>query len=264
MLRGPITLTTDFGTSDHFVGTMKGVILGIAPRARIVDITHEIAPQDINEASFVIAQAWRYFPKGSIHLVVVDPGVGSARRPILCEAEGQFFIAPDNGVLSMIYDSSRHKVREISNQKLFSKNVSKTFHGRDVFAPAAAHLSKGLAPATFGKPIHDCLRNFLSKPSRLSRHDWAGVVLKTDRFGNLITNFHIGEFPDLMEHSMELRAGLERINRLARTYAETAIGELFAIVGSSGYIEVVVNQGSAAKKLGVTAGSPVELEIFYE
>lgn len=264
MPRGPITLTTDFGTSDHFVGTMKGVILGISPRARFVDITHEIAPQDIHEASLVIAQAWRYFPKGSIHVVVVDPGVGSARRPILCEAEGQFFIAPDNGVLSMIYDGARHKVRVISNEKLFLKNVSKTFHGRDVFAPAAAHLSKGLAPAKFGRPIQDFLRNFLMKPTRLSRHDWAGVVLKADRFGNLITNFHIAEFPDVAEHSIELRAGLERINRLARTYAETEIGELFAIVGSSGYLEVVVNQGSAAKRLGVGAGSPVELEIFYE
>ncbi len=115
MLRGPITLTTDFGTSDHFVGVMKGVILGISPRARIVDITHEIPPQDVNDGAFAIAQTWRYFPKGSIHVVVVDPGVGSARRPILCEAEGQFFIAPDNGVLSMIYDASRHKVRAISN-----------------------------------------------------------------------------------------------------------------------------------------------------
>ena len=150
MLRGPITLTTDFGTSGHFVGTMKGVILGIAPRARIVDITHEIAPFDLSGAAFAIAQAWRYFPKGAIHVVVVDPGVGSARRAILCEAEGQFFIAPDNGVLSMIYDASRSKVRVISNEKLFLKNVSKTFHGRDVFAPASAHLAKGLAPAKFG------------------------------------------------------------------------------------------------------------------
>jgi S-adenosylmethionine hydrolase len=264
MLRGPITLTTDFGTSDHFVGTMKGVILGISPRARIVDITHEIAPQDVNEAAFVIAQAWRYFPKGSIHVVVVDPGVGSARRAILCEAEGQFFIAPDNGVLSMIYDSSRHKVRVISNEKFFLKKVSKTFHGRDVFAPAAAHLSKGVAPANFGKPIHDSVRSFLLKPTRLSRHDWSGVVLKTDRFGNLITNFHVDDFPDIADHPIELRAGLERITRLASTYAETAVGELFTIVGSSGYIEVVVNQGSAAKSLGIATGSPIELEIFYD
>src|SRR5580698_8876197 len=163
MLRGPITLTTDFGTSDHFVGTMKGVILGISPRAQIVDITHEIAPQDVSEAAFVIAQAWRYFPKGTIHVVVVDPGVGSARRAILCEAEGQFFIAPDNGVLSMVYDSARCKVREITNSKLFLKKVSKTFHGRDVFAPSAAHLSKGLAPAKFGEIIHDPVRNVLFK-----------------------------------------------------------------------------------------------------
>lgn len=264
MSRGPITLTTDFGTSDHFVGAMKGAILGIAPRARIVDITHEIAPHEVNEAAFVIAQAWRYFPKGTIHVVVVDPGVGSARRPILCEVAGQFFIAPDNGVLSMIYDTSRHKVRSISNEKLFLRKVSKTFHGRDVFAPAAAHLAKGVAPAKFGKLIHDPVRNFPLKPVRLSRHDWSGVVLKADRFGNLITNFHIDEFQDLAERPIELRAGLQRITRLADTYAETMIGELFAIIGSSGYVEVVVNQGSAAKLLGVGAGSPVELEIFYE
>lgn len=264
MLRGPITLTTDFGTTDHFVGTMKGVILGISPRARIVDITHGIAPQDVNDAAFAIAQAWRYFPKGSIHVVVVDPGVGSARRAILCEAEGQFFVAPDNGVLSMIYDSSRHKVRVISNEKLFLKKVSKTFHGRDVFAPAAAHLSKGVAPAKFGKPIQDAVRSFLMKPTRLSRHDWSGGVLKTDHFGNLITNFHVEEFPDALDHPIELRAGLERITRLASTYAETFAGELFAIVGSSGYIEVAVNQGSAAKTLGIGTGSPIELEIFYD
>lgn len=243
---------------------MKGVILGISPRAQIVDITHEIPPFDLSEGAFVIAQAWRYFPKGSIHVVVVDPGVGSTRRPILCEAEGQFFIAPDNGVLSMIYDAARHKVRVISNEKLFLKTVSKTFHGRDVFAPSAAHLSKGLAPAKFGKLIHNFSRSFLSKPARLSRHDWSGVVLKTDRFGNLITNFHIDEFPELRERPIELRAGVERINRLAATFAETAIGELFAIVGSSGYVEVAVNQGSAAKRLAVGTGSPVELEIFYD
>jgi S-adenosylmethionine hydrolase len=264
MLRGPITLTTDFGTCDHFVGTMKGVILRIAPRVRIVDITHEIAPHDLNEAAFVIAQAWRFFPKGTIHVVVVDPGVGSARRPILCEAEGQFFIAPDNGVLSMIYDASRHKVRVLSNEKMFLKEVSKTFHGRDVFAPAAAYLAKGLAPAKFGLPIPDPVRNFLLKPTRLSRHDWSGVVLKTDRFGNLITNFHVDDFPDLPTLPFELRAGLERITRLAGTYAENVPGELFAIIGSSGYVEVVVNQGSAAKTLGVGTGSPVELEIFYD
>jgi S-adenosylmethionine hydrolase len=259
-----ITLTTDFGSSDHFVGAMKGVILGIAPRATIVDITHEIAPFDLAEAGFVISQAWSYFPKRTIHVVVVDPGVGSSRRPILVEAGGHFFIAPDNGVLSMIYESTRPKVRVISNPKVMRAAVSRTFHGRDVFAPAAAHLARGLTPASFGKPIADCVRNFLHKPSQISRHDWAGAVLKVDRFGNLITNFHIDDFPDVKTRPIELRAGFEHIHRLALTYAETAIGEVFAIVGSSGYIEVAANQASASKTLGCGAGAPVELEIFYD
>jgi S-adenosylmethionine hydrolase len=259
MSRGPITLTTDFGTSDHFVGAMKGVILGIAPRAQIVDITHEIAPQQVSEGAFTIAQAWKCFPKGTIHVVVVDPGVGSARRPILCEAEGQFFIAPDNGVLSMVSDAAHHKIRVISNEKLFLKTISKTFHGRDVFAPAAAHLFQGLAPAKFGKTIHDSVRLPSLKPVRISERVWQGTVLKIDHFGNLITNFPASEFAG----HFQLRAGSNTIAKLAATYAETEIGELFAIVGSAGYIEVSVNQGSAAKSLGVGAGAPVELAIFH-
>src|SRR5215469_10306281 len=141
MPNGLITLTTDFGTADHFVGTMKGAILSIAPRARIVDITHQVAPYAVMQAAFSIAQAWRYFPKGTIHVIVVDPGVGSARRPILAQAEGQFFIAPDNGALSMIYDAAKTQVRVISNPKVMRHEISRTFHGRDVFAPAAAHLA---------------------------------------------------------------------------------------------------------------------------
>ena len=257
-----ITLTTDFGVSDHFVGTMKGVILGLAPRAAIVDITHEILPYDVNEAAFAIAQAWRYFPKKTIHLVVVDPGVGSERRPILCEAGGQFFIAPDNGVLSMIYDAEPHKVRAITNAKLKRKEVSRTFHGRDVFAPAAAHLARGVDPGKFGKPIRDYIRSFLLKPQQIGRDTWTGVILKIDRFGNLITNLRIDEFSAVKTNAFELRIGLERIRRLALTYSETAIGEVFAIVGSSGYLEVAANQASASKVLGCGAGAGVELEIF--
>ena len=259
-----ITLTTDFGAADHFVGTMKGVILGIAPRATLVDITHEIAPQDVGQAAFVIAQSWRYFPNKTIHVIVVDPGVGSARRANLCEAGGQFFIAPDNGVLSMIYDHAKPKVREISNARLMLKDVSRTFHGRDVFAPAAAHLARGIAPARFGKLIRDYIHAARLKPTQLAAHAWAGVVLKADRFGNLITNFDIRRFAQIKTRPMELRIGDARIRRLALTYAETAVGELFAIVGSSGYIEIAANQESAAKLLGCGAGAAVELEIFYE
>jgi len=256
-----ITLTTDFGASDHFAGTMKGVILGIAPRVTIVDITHEILPYDVNEAAFVVAQAWRFFPKGTVHVVVVDPGVGTARRPILCEASGQYFIAPDNGVLSMIYDASPHKVRVISNEKLIRKEVSRTFHGRDVFAPAAAHLASGVSASKFGKNVQDYIRSFLLKPQQIGRHVWTGVVLKVDRFGNLITNLHISNFGDVKTKPFEMRVGLERIHRLALTYAETAIGDVFAIVGSSGYLEIAANQASASRIVGCGAGAPVELEI---
>src|SRR5437764_13013820 len=153
-----ITLTTDFGLSDHYVGVMKGVILGIAPAARIVDLSHQVAAYEIGEAAFLIAQAYRYFPKKTVHVIVVDPGVGTARRPILAEVAGQFFVAPDNGVLGMIYTLGKHKVRAITNARYFLKPVSQTFHGRDVFAPVAAHLAKGVAPARLGKPIEDYLR----------------------------------------------------------------------------------------------------------
>jgi len=263
MRSGLITLTTDFGQADHFVGAMKGVILGIAPRARIVDITHEIPPFELGEASFAIAQAWSYFPKGTAHVVIVDPGVGPSRHPILVEAAGQYFIEPDNGVLSMIYDASPHKVRIISNPKMMRKQVSRTFHGRDVFAPAAAHLANGASPGQFGKIVRDYVRSWLFKPARTNGHVWSGSILKVDRFGNLVTNLHIDAFDEIKTRPFELRIGLERIHRLALTYAEVDIGELFAIVGSSGYIEVAANQASAAGKLGCGSGGPVELEIFY-
>jgi hypothetical protein len=261
MPSGLITLTTDFGTADHFVGTMKGVILSIAPRARIVDISHEIAPYALMEAAFVIAQAWRYFPKGTIHVLVVDPGVGSARRPILAQAEGQFFIAPDNGVLSLIYEQAAAKVRVISNSKVMREQISRTFHGRDVFAPAAAHLARGEPAARFGRLISDFVRFTGLKPSAIAKTRWSGIVVRADRFGNLITNFHIDEFPGVRTQPFELRIGAERIHRLALTFSEAAAKELFLIVGSSGYFEIATNQASARELLGCGAETPVELEI---
>ena len=259
-----ITLTTDFGASDHFVGAMKGVILSIAPRATVVDITHEIAPQNLTEAAFVIAQAWPYFPKKTIHVTVVDPGVGSSRRPILCEAAGHFFIAPDNGVLSMIYDASKHKTRVIENPKLMAKQISRTFHGRDVFAPAAAHLARGVLPARFGKPVADLIRISALHPSQIAHDTWSGVILKVDHFGNLITNFRIDDFAAIKTRPFEMRIGPERIRRLALTYAQTEIGEIFVIAGSAGYLEIAANQTSAAQILGCGAGAEVQLEIFPE
>lgn len=256
-----ITLTTDFGLADHFAGVMKGVIAGIAPRARVIDISHDVAVHNVADAAFVIAEAWPYFPKRTIHVVVVDPGVGTSRRPVLAEAGGHFFFAPDNGVLSMVYDAAPHKVRVISNPKLMRREVSRTFHGRDVFAPAAAHLARGVKPPAFGKLITDYVRVWLSKPSECGPGKWRGTILKVDHFGNLITNFAAADFEGVKTRAFELRAGTKRIHRLALSYAETEAGELFAIIGSSGYLEIATNQASAAGLLGCSAGAPVELDL---
>lgn len=257
-----ITFTTDFGTSDHFAGTMKGVVLGIAPTARIVDITHEVQPFEVTDGAYTIAQTYRYFPKKTIHVVVVDPGVGSTRRPLLAEMAGQYFIAPDNGVLSMIFSREQAKVRHITNERYFLTPLSRTFHGRDVFAPVAAYLACGVTPAKFGKVIDDHLRLALPQPARTGKHSWTGSILKVDRFGNLITNLHVDEFPRVRTHAFALNVGLQTVSRLALTFTEAGLGELFVLVGSSGYLEVATNQGSAAKTLGCGAGSPVELTVY--
>ncbi len=260
--RSLITLSTDFGTADHFVGTMKGVILKIAPEAALVDISHDIAPFEVMDGAFTIAQAYRFFPAGSIHVVVVDPGVGTSRRAVLVEAAGQRFIGPDNGVFSMIYDRESHRVRELSNRKLFLPEVSSTFHGRDIFAPVAAHIAAGVAPARVGKLISDYVQLGLMKPVQMARRVWSGTVLKVDRFGNLITNLHVDQFPAVRTQSFELSIGLRRLYDLSTTFADCLEGEPFVILGSSGYLEVVINQGSATKMLGCAAGSPVELTFF--
>ena len=257
-----ITLTTDFGATDHFAATMKGVILGIHPAAKIVDITHEIQAFEISDGAFTIAQAYRYFPKRTIHVVVVDPGVGSTRRPLLAEMAGQFFIAPDNGVLSIVFAHGKPKVRHITSDRYFLHPVSRTFHGRDVFAPVAAHLASGIAPARFGKLVDDYLRLTFHRPTQTDKNAWTGSVLKVDRFGNLITNLHLDDFPNLEIRPFRLLAGRQPITRLALTFTECEAGELFVLVGSSGYLEVATNQGSAAKILGCGAGSQVELTIY--
>jgi S-adenosylmethionine hydrolase len=257
-----ITLTTDFGGSDHFVAVMKGVILGICPHARIVDISHEIAPFEISQGAFLIAEASRWFPRKTVHVVVVDPGVGTSRRPVLIEANGQYFVGPDNGVLAMVYADVPHKAREITAARYFNEPLSRTFHGRDIFAPVAAHLASGVRPASFGKLIDDHLKLAFYKPQRTAKRVWTGTILHADRFGNLITNFHIEEFPDVRTRPFQMVVGLQTISRLALSYADSDPGEAFVIVGSSGFIEVACNQASAAKVLGCGVGAPVELTLF--
>lgn len=257
-----LTLTTDFGLSDHYVGAMKGVILGICPKAQVVDITHEIGPYQISEGAFAIAQAYRCFPKGTVHVVVVDPGVGTARRPIFMEAAGHRFIAPDNGVLSMIYAREAAKFRLISNDQYFRKPVSTTFHGRDIFSPVAAHVAAGVPPSKLGKLIVDYLRPAFQNPVQTGKRQWNGQALKVDRFGNIVTNFYAGDFPDLAQRTFTFSVGAEQVGVLARNYAENSPGKLFAIVGSSGYYEISIGQASAAKATGCAAGSPVELMVW--
>ena len=257
-----ITLTTDFGNADHFVGAMKGTIALTAPSARVIDITHNIPVYNVHAAAFVVNETWPCFPKGTIHVVVVDPGVGSTRRPLLVEAAGQYFVGPDNGVFSMLYAHAPHKVRVLSNPKMMLGKISRTFHGRDVFAPVAAHLSKGLKTSEFGKPIRDYLQLPLAEPEQVAAHAWRGAILKVDHFGNLITNFREDKFDQIKTRLFELRVARQRIHRLALHYAETEPTELFVIAGSSGYLEIAANQASAAERLGCGAGSSLELEIY--
>jgi len=257
-----ITLLTDFGLRDHFAGVLKGSVLSVCPEAQVVDITHEVTAFDILEAAFQLAQSWRYFPAGSIHVVVVDPGVGSNRRPIVAEAAGHLFVAPDNGVLSMVYAEEEHVVRHASEERFFRHPVSQTFHGRDVFAPIAGHLASGVAAAEFGPVIEDYLRLPLEKPVRTARRGWTGAVLKIDRFGNLITNFRADEFARVYQQDFEVLAGLRAIEKVERNYASSSPGEVFFIEGSSGYFEIAASQASAAKILGCGVGAPVELRLL--
>jgi S-adenosylmethionine hydrolase len=262
-MRKPIlTLTTDFGLTDHYVGAMKGVILGICPQAQIVDITHEVKPFQITDGAYAIAQAYPCFPARTVHVVVVDPGVGTARRPILLEAAGQYFIAPDNGVLAMVYGTEKAKVRAITNERYFRRPVSQTFHGRDIFSPVAAHLAAGVTAAKFGKRIDDYLRPLFLKPQRTGKRTWMGQILRIDHFGNIVTNFHIKDFPDLERRNLSMAIGPRQVEVMARNYAQCGPGELFVIVGSAGYLEISVGQGSAAGEIRCETGAPAELTVW--
>lgn len=263
MKRPVITLLTDFGSSDHYVGAMKGILLGICPGAQLVDISHETAPYAITEAAFTLSQAWTCFPAGTVHLVVVDPGVGSARRPLVVEAAGHCFVAPDNGVLTMLYEAvPAHEVREITASRYFRQPVSRTFHGRDIFAPVVAHLANGLAPSQLGPRIGDYQRLTFAKPTQTGPKKWTGTILKVDRFGNLITNFTSETWHRLMTDPFELKVGSRLLSRMASNYAEMPQDELFVIAGSAGFLEVSLNRGSAARQAGAAAGDNFDLRLL--
>jgi hypothetical protein len=240
-------------------------MLGICPEARMIDISHEVAPYAISEGAFTLSQAWSFFPVGTVHLIVVDPGVGSARRPIAVEAAGHCFVAPDNGVLTILYDVvAAHTVREITAAQFFRRTISRTFHGRDIFSPVAAHLARGLAPAELGNTISDYVRLGFSKPAQAGANTWSGTILRVDRFGNLVTNLDSASWQHLIDHKFEMRIGWHVVTRAAQTYGEMRAGEMFVIAGSSGLLEVSVNQASAAQLMEARAGAGFELHVFEE
>jgi S-adenosyl-L-methionine hydrolase (adenosine-forming) len=259
-----ISLTTDFGLSNHYVGVMKGVIHSVCPDARIVDITHEIPAYSILAGAYAIQQAAPFFPPGTIHIAVVDPGVGTTRRSLLVDSRDQFFIAPDNGVLSFILGSDPTAViRELTNSELWLKRVSSTFHGRDIFAPVAAAIAAGTVKAKdVGPRVEAPVLLESTQPHETHpAGTWHGTVLSTDRFGNIITNFPQESFAALPERAFEIDLGngssRRQTQRFRTTFGDAKPSELFAYFGSSGFIELAINQASAAARLGVSAGSPV-------
>lgn len=258
MARPVIAFLSDFGTRDHYAGTMKGVVLGICPDAVLVDITHDIPPHDVLTATLELAASYRYFPAGTIFLVVVDPGVGSARRGLAAEAADFKFVAPDNGVLtSVLRDAPSRRVVELTERRYARPTVSRTFEGRDRFAPAAAWLAKGIELTALGRPAGSFVT--IDIPSPASSTDTInGQVLRVDRFGNLVTNIDRKTFEKLAQAgSIQIAVGDHPIGRFVATYAEAAAGELCALFGSTDHVEIAVNAGSATEQLSLGRGARV-------
>ena len=262
MANAIITLTTDYGTNDHLVGTLKGVILKINPDVTIVDITHNVTPFDLLDGALAIGAAYSYFPPKTVHMVVVDPGVGTERRPLLVSAGNQYFVAPDNGVLSVIYEREPEGlvVRNANAEHYYLQPVSKTFHGRDIFAPVAAWLTKGWQTSGMGDEIEDYKRFALPRPKEA---DGAvkGVVLRTDAFGNLVTNFRQEDLPEgaVQDGAIKLQAGTQPVSKFVETFAQGNGAEPFAYIGSSGFLEIGVNKGNAARTLSLNRGAAIVL-----
>jgi len=261
-VRSPvITLLTDFGIRDAYVGIMKGVILGINPDARVVDLTHDIPPQQVRPAALILRSAVRFFPPGTIHVAVVDPGVGASRRPILIETDAGCLIGPDNGVLSLAAATlGRRAVRAIENETLFRHPVSQTFHGRDVFAPAAAHLSCGVGAESFGPPLETIVE--LAVPAlRRAGSTLTGEVIAVDHFGNLVTNIDADAILSFPAPAVSVSIEGKRVAGPVRAYSAVPEGVALAIVGSWGMVEIAVRNGSAAQTFAAGPGTPVTVVV---
>ncbi len=253
-----VTLTTDFGEGDYYVGAMKGVILGIAPEAQIVDISHQIPPQDVLAAAFVLRHAAREFPPGTVHLAVVDPGVGMRRRPLALHGCGHWWVGPDNGLFSFVLDRADSRVREIARADLARANPSSTFHGRDLFAPLAAHLCGGLDWAAVGPLVADPVRLAEAAPCK-SADRIAGHIVHIDGFGNLISNIEAADIAP-WGTALCICLGDQVLAELCRTYEDVELGAPLALIGSAGLLEIAVNGGHAARQLGVQRRAALVVE----
>lgn len=256
-----ITLLTDFGLKDGNVGAMKGVILGIAPDTRIADLSHNISPQNIYEAALILARAAPYFPPSTIHVVVVDPGVGTPRRALAAQLGEQKFVGPDNGVISMLLDRTEKSNKSaifyhLDQSQFWLPSVSNVFHGRDIFAPVGAHLAAGARLEKMGTPISDPVRLDIPQPERTS-FGWGGEVIHIDHFGNLSTNITHDHLEDMQV--IKVLLGGEEMSGLVRTFGDRSSGELVALFGSTGNLIISVVNGSAAQTLEVDVGGRVEV-----
>ncbi len=256
-----ITLTTDFGYIDPFVGIMKGVILRITPDAQIVDLSHGIAPQDIRAAALTLAASVDNFPEGTIHVAVVDPGVGSERRPLLVESVDHYFVGPDNGVFSLALErNGSSRIVDLSNETYHLQPKSHTFHGRDVFAPVAAHLARGVSVGEFGAPLKDCVR-LRWPPIDRAGESVLGEILYIDRFGNLFTNIRERDLMSVAPEKIRVRLGEINISGLSPNYAAGQNGGWIALINSWGLIEIAISKGSAESRTGAQIGDKVRIDL---
>jgi S-adenosylmethionine hydrolase len=262
-----VALLTDFGTRDHYAGAVKGAVLAACPEATVVDITHELPRHDVAAGAFSLASAYRAFPPGTVFVAVVDPGVGSARRALAVEAGGYRFVGPDNGIFTLILaDHPGARVREIRNPRLLRPHVSATFHARDVFAPVAAHLARGAALSEVGSPVRDPVVLAVEAVRRVGKSEWEAAVVDVDGFGNLTTNVSGADLAGILKSQggdpTRIVVVVEGVVLpLVRTYADVAVGEPCALMGSSGRLEIAVHRDSAARLLGAPKGAPVRLRV---
>lgn len=257
-----ITLTTDFGHADPFVGIMKGVIFGITHNVQIIDLNHGILPQDIRAAALTLAASVDYFPQGTIHVVVVDPGVGSERQPILAESAGRYFVGPDNGVFSLALGTKESsRIVNLSNEAYHLRPKSHTFHGRDVFAPVAAYLARGVPVTEFGVVLKDCVRLPWPAVDRAGEIT-VGEVLYIDRFGNLFTNIREHDLPEVAPEKIGVRLKEINIRGFSKNYAAAQKGRFIALINSWGLVEIAIYNDNAASRTGAKIGDKVQIELL--